>query len=44
MNLNTAFGFVPLYGHDIWLHVLLAAGGLYFGFMHRVEQPRMARH
>lgn len=41
MNLHTAFGFVPLYGHDIWLHVLLAAGGLYFGFLHRVEQPRV---
>ena len=43
MRLYTAFGFVPLYGHDIWLHVLLAAGGVYFGFMHRVEQPRMTR-
>ncbi|HYF41879.1 MAG TPA: DUF4383 domain-containing protein [Ramlibacter sp.] len=39
MNLHTAFGFVPLYGHDIWLHALLAAVGAYFGFMHRQEQP-----
>lgn len=33
-NLHTTFGLVPLYGHDIWLHVLLAVGGIYFGFIH----------
>lgn len=38
MSLYTIFGLVPLYGHDIWLHALLAAGGLYFGFVHRQEQ------
>jgi hypothetical protein len=38
MNLNTAFGFVPLYGHDIWLHAGLALVGGYFGFMHRQER------
>lgn len=37
MNLHTLFGFVPLYGHDIWLHAVLAAGGAYFGFMHQQE-------
>jgi hypothetical protein len=42
-NLHTAFGFVPLYGHDIWLHALLAAVGAYFGFMRPVEQERMRR-
>ena len=30
--LRTTFGLVPLYGHDIWLHVLLAAPAAYFGF------------
>ncbi len=30
--LNTTFGLVPLYGHDIWLHALLAIGAAYFGF------------
>jgi hypothetical protein len=30
--LNTTFGLVPLFGHDIWLHILLAAGAAYFGF------------
>jgi len=39
MNLHTAFGFVPLYGHDIWLHAALAAVAAYFGFMHERERP-----
>ena len=30
--LNTTFGLIPLYGHDVWLHVLLAIGAAYFGF------------
>lgn len=34
-GLNTTFGLVPLFGHDVWLHVLLAAPAAYFGFMHR---------
>jgi len=38
MNLHTAFGFIPLYGHDVWLHALLAAIAAYFGFMHPHEQ------
>jgi hypothetical protein len=38
MNLHTAFGLVPLYGHDVWLHALLAAIGGYFGFLHRDEE------
>lgn len=29
---NTAFGFVPIYGHDVWLHAGLAAIAAYFGF------------
>ena len=43
MNLHTAFGFVPLYGHDVWLHAALAAGAFYFGFMRPVEQERLRR-
>ena len=39
MNLHTAFGFVPLYGHDIWLHAGLAVVAAYFGFMHERELP-----
>lgn len=42
MRLHTTFGFVPLYGHDVWLHAALAAVGLYFGFIHRQPQ-RLSR-
>jgi len=34
-NLHTAFGLVPLYGHDIWLHGALALIAAYFGFVRR---------
>lgn len=43
MRLYTAFGLVPLYGHDIWLHAVLAGVGIYFGFVRPVDQPRMRR-
>ncbi|HYC51836.1 MAG TPA: DUF4383 domain-containing protein [Gemmatimonadaceae bacterium] len=33
----TAFGFVPIGGHDIWLHAVLAAALLFFGFMAKEE-------
>ncbi|HVF16254.1 MAG TPA: DUF4383 domain-containing protein [Steroidobacteraceae bacterium] len=32
---NTTFGLIPIYGHDVWLHALLAIGGAYFGFLAR---------
>ncbi len=32
---NTSFGLVPIYGHDVWLHALLAGVAGYFGFVHR---------
>lgn len=31
-GLNTAFGFAPLYGHEVWLHALTAIAAAYFGF------------
>jgi hypothetical protein len=31
-GLNTLFGLVPLYSHDIWLHALTAAVAAYFGW------------
>lgn len=40
---NTTFGLVPIYGHDVWLHALLAAVAAYFGFMHREIEPIAAR-
>jgi hypothetical protein len=30
--LNTTFGLIPLYGHDVWLHALLALIAAYFGW------------
>jgi hypothetical protein len=32
---NTTFGLVPIYGHDVWLHALLAVVAGYFGFVYR---------
>lgn len=37
--LNTTFGLLPLYGHDIWLHGVEAAASLVVGFGLRSEQP-----
>jgi hypothetical protein len=34
-KVHTTFGFIPLYGNDIWLHALLALVAAYFGWMHR---------
>jgi hypothetical protein len=32
-RLNTTYGLIPLYGHDIWLHALIAIAAAYFGFV-----------
>jgi len=32
---QTTFGLVPIWGADVWLHALLAAGAAYFGFVAR---------
>ena len=29
---RTTFGLVPIWGNDVWLHALLAAGAAYFGY------------
>jgi Domain of unknown function (DUF4383) len=42
-GLNTTFGLVPLFSHDVWLHVILAAGAAYFGFVHRDRQAAARR-
>jgi hypothetical protein len=31
--LNTVFGLIPIHGHDVWLHLLLAGIAAYFGFV-----------
>ena len=32
---NTTFGLIPIYGADVWLHVIIAAAAAYFGFVAR---------
>jgi len=34
---STAFGLVPLFGHNVWLHALTAAAAAYVGFASPVE-------
>ena len=34
-GINTLFGLVPIFGHDVWLHLVLALPAFYFGFMRR---------
>lgn len=35
--LNTLFGLVPLYGHNIWLHAIIAAATGFYGFVWHTE-------
>jgi hypothetical protein len=37
--LRTGFGIMPLYGHDIWLHGIEAAIGIYLGFIAAQKRP-----
>jgi hypothetical protein len=43
-NANTMFGLVPLYGHDVWLHAVLAIIAAYFGFVRPREPLTTATH
>jgi hypothetical protein len=36
---NTLFGLVPIYGNDVWLHLVLGLVAAYFGFMNPAEAP-----
>jgi len=36
---NTLFGLVPIYGHDVWLHLALGGVAAYFGFLDSAEDP-----
>lgn len=40
--LYTTFGLVPLFGHDVWLHLVLAAVAAYFGWFAKAHsgEPR----
>jgi len=35
----TTFGLIPLHGHDVWLHLILAGVAGYFGFVARPAEP-----
>ena len=35
--LNTTFGLIPIFGHDVWLHAGTAILAAYFGWMHHVD-------
>lgn len=39
-GLNTMFGFIPLHGHDVWLHAGSAAIAAYFGWRSEVHMER----
>lgn len=41
-NLNTTFGLIPIFGHDVWLHALTALAAAYVGFMLRGEYTTTA--
>jgi hypothetical protein len=38
--LNNVFGFIPLHGHDVWLHAGTAALAAYFGWRSEVQMER----
>jgi hypothetical protein len=32
-NMWNTFGLIPIHGHDVWLHAVIAAAAAYFGFV-----------
>ena len=40
-RLNTLFGYVPLFGHDVWLHAVTAIVAAYFGFRETEEAAEL---
>lgn len=44
-GLNTVFGLIPIYGHDVWLHAGTAIVAAYFGFSRSARTETVAtRH
>lgn len=41
--ISTTFGLVPIHGHDVWLHAVLALAGLYLGFIAKARDVTDAR-
>jgi len=42
-GLNTTFGLIPIFGHDVWLHAISAAAAAYFGFAATAQTRPMER-
>jgi len=40
-GLNILGGYLPLFGHDVWLHALTAVVAAYFGFANRTASDPM---
>jgi hypothetical protein len=40
---QTAFGLIPIYGNDVWLHALLGLSAAVIGFTHIFEARTVAR-
>jgi len=36
---DTVFGYIPIHGNDVWLHLLICGAAAYFGFAHREYEP-----
>jgi hypothetical protein len=37
-GLDTTFGLIPLFSHDIWLHAVTGLLGIYFGYIYSPER------
>jgi hypothetical protein len=42
-GLNTTFGLIPIFGHDVWLHAISSAAAAYFGFAATSQTTPMER-
>lgn len=42
-HLNTVFGIMPVYGHDVWLHAISAVAAAYFVWRHAAGTARERR-
>ncbi len=39
---NTTFGLIPIFGHDVWLHLVSALIAAYFGWAAPADEPTTA--
>jgi hypothetical protein len=39
-NTNNLWGLAPIHGHDVWLHLVIAAAAAYFGFVRPAADVR----